>query len=183
MRLTADPRNRIEQVGASPEAEAADDEVTVHRTGYFRHPACQTPPVAGNRMPCCAQQGTDAAAAGARSRYLADGIALRLDLRDLQPRGGRETEGVVGPQDQDDRRRATPERPDRGGDARLRRHRHPAARCASFPETLYAAAVKRFGTRGVAEIAYISGCYAIICNLLNVFDVAVPLTEGADTSA
>ncbi len=51
-------------------------------------------------------------------------------------------------------------------------------RGAQVPETLYTAAMERFGTRGVAEIAYIAGCYTIICNLLNVFDVAVPLTEG-----
>ena len=52
-------------------------------------------------------------------------------------------------------------------------------RGAQLDEMLYKAAVDRFGVQGMAEIAYLAGCYGLICNLLNVFDVAVPLTEGA----
>ena len=51
-------------------------------------------------------------------------------------------------------------------------------RGVQVPMSTYEAAVARFGTTGVAEIAYLVGCYGLICNLLNVFDVAVPATEG-----
>ena len=51
-------------------------------------------------------------------------------------------------------------------------------RGAQVPMSTYEAAVARFGEKGVADIAYLVGCYGLICNLLNVFDVAVPATEG-----
>ena len=51
-------------------------------------------------------------------------------------------------------------------------------RGAQVPKSTYDAAVDRFGVTGVAEIAYLVGCYGLICNLLNVFDVAIPATEG-----
>ena len=42
------------------------------------------------------------------------------------------------------------------------------------PNTLYDASVAAFGERGTAEIAYLAGCYQLISNLLNLFDVAKP---------
>ena len=45
------------------------------------------------------------------------------------------------------------------------------------PNTVYNAAVSAFGVQGVAEIAYLVGCYALIGSLLNTFDVNLPGTE------
>ena len=45
------------------------------------------------------------------------------------------------------------------------------------PNTTYQAAVAAFGVQGVAEIAYLVGCYALIGSLLNTFDVNLPGTE------
>ena len=45
------------------------------------------------------------------------------------------------------------------------------------PNTTYQAAVTAFGVQGVAEIAYLVGCYALIGSLLNPFDVNLPGTE------
>ncbi len=45
------------------------------------------------------------------------------------------------------------------------------------PNTTYQAAVSAFGVQGVAEIAYLVGCYALIGSLLNTFDVNLPGTE------
>jgi hypothetical protein len=45
------------------------------------------------------------------------------------------------------------------------------------PNSTYDAAVSAFGVRGVAEIAYFVGCYCLISNLLNTFDVNLPGTE------
>ncbi len=45
------------------------------------------------------------------------------------------------------------------------------------PNTTYQAAVSAFGVQGVAEIAYLMGCYALIGSLLNTFDVNLPGTE------
>ncbi len=45
------------------------------------------------------------------------------------------------------------------------------------PNTTYNAAVSAFGLQGVAEIAYLVGCYALIGSLLNTFDVNLPGTE------
>ena len=45
------------------------------------------------------------------------------------------------------------------------------------PNTTYNAAVSAFGVQGVAEIAYLVGCYALIGSLLNTFDVNLPSTE------
>lgn len=45
------------------------------------------------------------------------------------------------------------------------------------PNTTYQAAVTAFGVQGVAEIAYLVGCYALIGSLLNTFDVNLPGTE------
>ena len=51
-------------------------------------------------------------------------------------------------------------------------------RGVQVPKSTYEAAVARFGVTGVAEIAYLVGCYGLICSLLNLFDVAIPATEG-----
>lgn len=45
------------------------------------------------------------------------------------------------------------------------------------PNSTYNAAASAFGVQGVAEIAYLVGCYALICSLLNTFDVNLPGTE------
>lgn len=45
------------------------------------------------------------------------------------------------------------------------------------PNTTYQAAADAFGVQGVAEIAYLVGCYALIGALLNTFDVNLPGTE------
>ncbi len=45
------------------------------------------------------------------------------------------------------------------------------------PNTTYQAAAAAFGVQGVAEIAYLVGCYALIGSLLNTFDVNLPGTE------
>ena len=45
------------------------------------------------------------------------------------------------------------------------------------PNTTYQAAATAFGVQGVAEIAYLVGCYALIGSLLNTFDVNLPGTE------
>ncbi len=45
------------------------------------------------------------------------------------------------------------------------------------PNTTYQAAATAFGVQGVAEIAYLVGCYALIGGLLNTFDVNLPGTE------
>ncbi len=45
------------------------------------------------------------------------------------------------------------------------------------PNTTYIAAAQAFGVQGVAEIAYLVGCYGLICSLLNTFDVSLPGTE------
>ena len=45
------------------------------------------------------------------------------------------------------------------------------------PNTTYQAAVAAFDVKGVAEIAYLVGCYALIGSLLNTFDVNLPGTE------
>lgn len=51
-------------------------------------------------------------------------------------------------------------------------------RGVQVPDLLYRAAEKRFGVAGISEIAYLVGCYGLICSLLNAFDVALPQTEG-----
>jgi len=43
--------------------------------------------------------------------------------------------------------------------------------------SLYEAAVSAFGVQGVAEIAFLIGCYTTICSLTNVFDVDLTGTE------
>ncbi len=45
------------------------------------------------------------------------------------------------------------------------------------PNTTYNAAAQAFGVQGVAEIAYLVGCYGLISSLLNTFDVNLPCTE------
>ena len=45
------------------------------------------------------------------------------------------------------------------------------------PNSTYDAAVSAFGVQGVAEIAYLVGCYCLISSLLNTFDVSLPGTE------
>jgi 4-carboxymuconolactone decarboxylase len=45
------------------------------------------------------------------------------------------------------------------------------------PNSTYDAAVSAFGVQGVAEIAYLVGCYCLISSLLNTFDVNLPGTE------
>ena len=45
------------------------------------------------------------------------------------------------------------------------------------PNSTYDAAVSAFGIQGVAEIAYLVGCYCLISSLLNTFDVNLPGTE------
>ena len=45
------------------------------------------------------------------------------------------------------------------------------------PNTTYNAAAAAFGVQGVAEIAYLVGCYSLISTLLNTFDVNLPGTE------
>jgi alkylhydroperoxidase family enzyme len=45
------------------------------------------------------------------------------------------------------------------------------------PNSTYDAAVSAFGVQGVAEIAYVVGCYGLISSLLNTFDVNPPVTE------
>jgi hypothetical protein len=46
-----------------------------------------------------------------------------------------------------------------------------------LPASLYKAAVSAFGAKGVAEIAYLVGCYTTICSICNVFDVDLTGTE------
>lgn len=45
------------------------------------------------------------------------------------------------------------------------------------PNSTYQAAATAFGVQGVAEIAYLVGCYGLISSLLNTFDVNLPGTE------
>jgi hypothetical protein len=45
------------------------------------------------------------------------------------------------------------------------------------PNSTYNAAAAAFGVQGVAEIAYLVGCYGLISSLLNTFDVSLPGTE------
>ena len=45
------------------------------------------------------------------------------------------------------------------------------------PNSTYTAAAEAFGVQGVAEIAYLVGCYGLISSLLNTFDVNLPGTE------
>ncbi len=46
------------------------------------------------------------------------------------------------------------------------------------PDTTYQAAASAFGVRGTAEIACLVGCYHLLGDLLNTFDVTPPGTEG-----
>ena len=46
-----------------------------------------------------------------------------------------------------------------------------------IPTSLYESAVSSFGPKGVAEIAYLYGCYTTICSLCNAFDVDLTGTE------
>jgi 4-carboxymuconolactone decarboxylase len=46
-----------------------------------------------------------------------------------------------------------------------------------LPNSSYDVAVAAFGVQGVAEIAFLVGCYGLISTLLNTFDVNLPGTE------
>ncbi len=51
------------------------------------------------------------------------------------------------------------------------------SRGSQLPETTYQAAVSAFGLDGMAELAYLIGCYCLVSVLLNAFDVSVPGRE------
>ncbi len=48
------------------------------------------------------------------------------------------------------------------------------SRGGQLPESTYQAALAAFGEAGVAELVYLTGCYAMISMLLNAYDVPVP---------
>jgi hypothetical protein len=50
-------------------------------------------------------------------------------------------------------------------------------RGASLPETTYRTALRLFGEKGVAEIVYLVGCFAMVAITLNAFDASVPGRE------
>lgn len=47
-------------------------------------------------------------------------------------------------------------------------------RGGSLPETTYQGALAQFGANGVAEIAFLVGCFSMVAVTLNAFDVSVP---------
>lgn len=51
-------------------------------------------------------------------------------------------------------------------------------RGASLPETTYQGALAQFGANGVAEIAFLVGCFSMVAVTLNAFDVSVPGRQG-----
>ena len=48
------------------------------------------------------------------------------------------------------------------------------SRGGQLPEAAYQLAVKQFGRDGMAELAYLIGCYCLVSVTLNAYDVSVP---------